>query len=93
MAQRRKYPARMKSSIVLANLRGEATISELARRHGIHETLIQRWKQQFLEAGEQGLTGKNDNQNKSLKDENERLKKLLGEKELELDISKKIRGL
>ena len=94
MAQRRTYPARLKSSIVLSNLRGEASIAELARRHGISESLIQKWKQRFLEAGEQGLQGNaNTTKEQALEAENNRLKRLLGEKELELDVAKKTRGL
>lgn len=94
MAQKRTYPARLKTSIVLTNLRGEASIAELARQHGISESLIQKWKQRFLEAGEQGLQGNtNTSKEQTLEAENDRLKRLLGEKELELDLSKKIRGL
>lgn len=94
MAQKRTYPTRLKTSIVLTNLRGEASIAELARQHGIHESLIQKWKVRFLEAGEQGLqTNANSTKEKALEAENDRLKRLLGEKELELDLAKKIRGL
>jgi transposase-like protein len=94
MAQKRTYPARLKTSIVLSNLRGEASIAELARQHGIHESLIQKWKQRFLEAGAQGLQGNtNTTKEQALEAENDRLKRLLGEKELELDLAKKIRGL
>ena len=52
------------------------------------------WKADFLDAGEARLKGKaGDNGQKQLGSENERLKRLLAEKVVELDIAKKARGL
>ena len=94
MANRRRFTNTFKTSIILTHLRGEATIAELARKHQINENLIYRWKQQFLEAGERGFQSNTpDAHERALRDENERLKRLLAEKELELDIAKKVRGL
>lgn len=45
----------MKLKIVLSVLSGEVSTAEAARRHGISETSICNWKQQFLEAGRGGL--------------------------------------
>jgi len=39
----------VKLKIVLSVLAGESTQSEAARRHGISETSIGKWKQQFLD--------------------------------------------
>jgi transposase len=41
--------------IVLSVLRGESTQAEAARRHAISETLIGKWREQFLLGGRQGL--------------------------------------
>jgi transposase-like protein len=43
---------------VLAWLRGQKTIAELCREHVISETLLRRWREQFLVAGAQRLSGK-----------------------------------
>lgn len=94
MGKRQTYTSEQKTTIVLSNLRGEASIAELSRMHGIAQSLIHKWKAEFLDAGEARLKGKaTDNGQKQLESENERLKRLLAEKVVELDIAKKARGL
>ena len=56
MARPSQHPVDVKLKIVLSVLSGESTQAEAARRHGISETSIGKWKAQFLEAGRQGLT-------------------------------------
>ena len=48
----------VKAEVVMAVLHGEVVAAEIARQHGVHETLVYKWKRQFLEAGKQssGLT-------------------------------------
>ncbi len=94
MAARKNWPTEVKLNIILSVLRGEATAAELARRHGINEGTISRWREQFLAGGQAALNSRAaDSEKTQLKSENERLKKLLGEKVVELDIVKKARGL
>ena len=94
MGKRQSYTAEQKTTIVLSNLRGEASVAELARLHGVAQSLIHKWKADFLEAGEARLKGRaKGNGEKQLESENERLKRLLAEKVVELDIAKKARGL
>lgn len=50
-----KHPVDVKLKIVLSVLSGEASKAEAARRHGISETSIAKWKEQFLSGGRQGL--------------------------------------
>ena len=88
--QRKTWSADQKQAVVLAALRGDHSVAELARQQGIREQLIYRWKVDFLEAGAQALGGsKAHKADEALKKENDHLKKLLGEKTLELDILKK----
>ena len=92
--QRKTWSPELKEQIVLTVLRGEQSVAELARQHGVAESLIHRWRTQFLEAGRARLVGDHvDHGVKALEQENERLKSLLGEKELSLYIAKKARGL
>ena len=70
------------------------SIAALARQHGVSEQQIYRWKTQFLEGGRQALGGaKTPRADQPLLSENEQLKKLLGEKTLEIDILKKLSSL
>ena len=92
--QRKTWASEVKEEIVLTVLSGEKSVAELARQHGVAESLIHNWRTQFLEAGRARLAGnKQDDGFKALEKENERLKSLLGEKELALYIAKKVRGL
>ena len=50
---RRNHSAKFKARIALESLRGDATLAELASRHGVHATQIATWRMQLLEhAGE-----------------------------------------
>lgn len=92
--QRKIWSPEIKEQIVLTVLRGEQSVAELARQHGVAESLIHKWRSQFLEAGRARLgSDAFDHSVKALEKENERLKNLLGEKELSRWIAKKARGL
>lgn len=92
--QRKTWSAEVKEAIVLAVLRGEVSVAEAARQHGANESLIHTWKTNFLEGGRSRLAGERPNNgHAALERENDRLKRIVAEKELELDISRKVRRL
>ena len=47
--KRKRYSAEFKARIALEALRGELTVSQLATKHGVHQTLIGDWKRQALD--------------------------------------------
>ena len=51
----RKFSAQQKTELVLASLRGPKTIAQLSREHDISETLLRRWREQFLAGGGVGV--------------------------------------
>ncbi len=60
--------------------RGEGSIGEVCRRHGIAETTFYRWRNRFG-----GLTVTETHRLRELEKENSRLKRLLAERDLEVD--------
>ena len=100
--QRSTWSADVKE-VILSVLRGELGIAEAARQHGANGSLIHTWKAQFLEAGRARVLSRtaparlaDDSQDQGvtvLERENDRLKRIVAEKELELDISRKVRRL
>ena len=92
--QRKTWSVDVKEAIVLSVLRGEVSVAEAARQHGVNESLVHTWKARFLEGGRTRLAGERpDHGQMALERENDRLKRILAEKELELDISRKVRRL
>ena len=89
MARPPKHPVDVKLKIVLSVLQGESTQAEAARRHGVSETSIGKWKDQFLLAGRQGLehgdrVGKPTGREARLAEEIDDLTRALGEAHVEL---------
>lgn len=46
---RRNHSTKFKAKVALEAIRGDATLAELASRHGVHATQIATWRKQLLE--------------------------------------------
>ena len=55
---RKNHPASFKTQVVLAVLRDDATISELASKYRVHATVLHRWKREAVASMEAGFSGK-----------------------------------
>jgi transposase len=86
----RKFTAKQKLEIVLASLRGDRSVAELCREHGIAESLLRKWREQALEAAAERF---GSGQGRSLQAEQRRriaeLERALGRKTYELEIAGK----
>jgi transposase len=49
MSKRKQHAPELKAKVVLEALKGEATVSELASRFGVHPTMINQWKRALLD--------------------------------------------
>lgn len=84
----RKFTAQQKTEIVLASLRGQKTIAQLCRDHDISETLLRRWREQFLAAGAQRLSTKSERTEiDDLRAQVSKLERALGRKTMEVEVA------
>jgi transposase-like protein len=72
-------------AILQESTRGEKTIATLCREKGISEATFYTWRQKFG-----GLSTREVQRLRELEKENARLKKLLAERDLEIDCLKEI---
>jgi transposase len=91
---KRIYTSEQKVIIVMEGIRGEVSIAELCRKHGISETTYYKWNKEFIEAGKKRLSG--DIQREATSDEvaqmrleNQRLKETVADLVIRYDIVKK----
>lgn len=93
MSQHNKVSKEEKTKIVLTVLRGDKTINEIATQYGVHPNLITRWKQTAIESMPELFEDKRRKINRVQYQEQEqkieRLQKLVGQREYELDWLKK----
>jgi transposase len=84
----RKFTAQQKTELVLASLRGPKTIAQLCREHDISETLLRRWREQFLAAGAERLQGRQERgEADELRRQVSRLERALGRKTMEVEVA------
>lgn len=88
--KRRNWSPEEKMAIVLAGLKGEITLAEICRRHGIHQAQYYKWRDKFLASGKEGLSNNGKNSNvKALEDRLRQYERIIGKQKIELEILKK----
>ena len=90
MVERRKFTAEFKIKVVLELISGEKGLMQASREYGIKDSVLSRWKQEFLERASQVFEQphKADPQVERIAD----LERMIGRMTLELDIAKKVFG-
>ena len=91
---RRRYGAEDKIRVVLEGMKREVAVSEVCRREGFHPTIYYSWLKSFMEGGKARLRGDDRRQAtepevEGLRRENERLKLLVADQVLEIQLLKK----
>ena len=66
---------------------GIGTVSATARKHGVAEQTIYRWRRQYS-----GMEVSDVRELRRLREENARLKKLVAERDLEVEVMKEIQA-
>ena len=90
--KRKRYTAEFKAKVALEALRGELTTSQLAAKHGIHQTMVGDWKRQALEGLASVFSGKAEAQGAAQSAEVEKLHAKIGELVVERDFLARASG-
>ncbi len=84
----RKFTAQQKTEIVVASLRGSKTLAELCREHDIADSLLRKWREQFLAAGAERLSGRSERTElDELRLQVSKLERALGRKTMEVEVA------
>lgn len=83
-----RWTAKRRAALVLSVLKGETSVQEAARKHGLKVAEIEEWKERYLMGAENALRSKPRDE-EALKEEHiRRLKQKVGELVLDIDILK-----
>jgi transposase-like protein len=81
-----RWTAKRRATLVVSLLKGETSVAEAARKHGLTVAEVEEWQERFLLAAENGLRSR-PKDDEALKDEQiKKLKQKIGELVLDNDI-------
>ena len=86
--QVKRWTAKRKAALVLSILRGETSVQEAARKHGLTVAEVEDWKDKFLLAAENALRSRPKDEEALKEEQIKRLKQKIGELVLDIDILK-----
>jgi transposase-like protein len=88
MVKRKSYTAEFKAGVVLEILTEQKSIAQASREHGIKDSVISRWKQEFIERSPQIFEKENhrDERDQRIAE----LERMIGRLAMELEMSKKV---
>ena len=92
MGKRKRYSAEFKAKVVMEALRGELTTSQLATKHGVHQTMIGEWKRQAMEGLVTVFSGKAEAKEGIREEDLEKLHAKIGQLVVERDFLAKASG-
>jgi transposase-like protein len=88
MSARRSFTAEFKVKVVLELISGAKSLAQASRENGIKDTVLSRWKQEFLANATQLFE-----QPKEVQEKEERiaeLERMVGRLTMQLELSKKV---
>jgi transposase-like protein len=84
--QVQRWTAKRRSALVVAILKGETSVVEAARQHGLTVAEVEDWRDKFLLGAENALRSRPRNEEALREEEIKRLKQKVGELVLDNDI-------
>lgn len=88
MRARRNFKAEFKAKVVLELISGAKGLAEASREYGIKDTLLSRWKQDFLAKAAQVFEQPQEVQEKEVKIAE--LERMVGKLTMQLELPKKV---
>jgi transposase len=92
VGKRKRYSAEFKAKVAIEALRGELTTSQLASKHGVHQTMVGDWKRQAVEGLVGVFSGKAEAKEGIREEEVEKLHAKIGQLVVERDFLAKASG-
>lgn len=89
MARYRKHSPEFKAQVVLEMLSGEKSVAQISREYKIKDSLLYRWKAEFLERAPQVFANGRDSEQEQLRAQVAELERLVGRLTMQLEIAKK----
>src|SRR3954454_13364127 len=86
VGKRKRYSAEFKAKVAIEALRGELTTSQLASKHGVHQTMVGEWKRQAVEGLVAVFSGKGEAKEGIREEEVEKLHAKIGQLVMERDL-------
>lgn len=88
MPGRRNFSAAFKAKVVLELISGEKGLAEASREYGIKDTVLSRWKQEFIAKSAQLFEQPKEVQEKEVRIAE--LERMVGKLTMQLELSKKV---
>jgi transposase-like protein len=88
--KQRVYSSDEKLSVVLEMIKGQKSVVQISKEHGIRDALAYKWKDEALEGMKQSLSDKRSSRPRNNEAEKERLLKIIGQQAVIIDFQKKI---
>jgi transposase-like protein len=83
-----RWTAKRRAALVVSILKGETSVQEAARKHGLTVAEIEDWKEKFLLGAENALRTRPRDEEALKEEQIKRLKQKVGELVLDIDILK-----
>jgi transposase-like protein len=81
-----RWTAKRRAARVISLLKGETTVADTARRHGLKVAEVEEWRERFLLGAENALRARPKEEDALREEEVNRLKRKVGELTMDLDI-------
>ena len=86
--QLKRWTAKRRAALVMEILRGDTSVAEAARKHGVTVAEVEDWRERFLAGAENALRSRPADEDGQKDREIKRLKQKVGELVMDLDIVK-----